>query len=177
MRRYILIIPVIILALYALQQYHARTLAGARQVAAAAVVEAQKAFDYADSVEAIAATHKLRVDTLVLYRREAQPARDSIVAAAPDTCAPAIAALQAEVADADSIAAGFQAAYEEEKKASARLRSAAETVVEATDKLVRKTGGFWHDITPKVGFGVAAIYDPMQGRVAAGPGITLSWEF
>jgi hypothetical protein len=177
MKKYILILPVILVALYALQQYHARSLAGARKVAVQAIVEAQKAFEYADSVEAVAQAHIARVDTIVVRRAVAQPERARVVAAAPDTCAPAIAALQAEVADADSIAAGYKAAFEEEKRAAAALASAGHTVVDAADDLVDASGGFWQDILPTVGFGVAAVYDPMQGRLAAGPGITLSWEF
>ncbi|MCC2626383.1 MAG: hypothetical protein K0S14_33 [Thermomicrobiales bacterium] len=177
MKRFLPLIPVLLLALYGLQQFHARSLAGARKVAIEAVIAAQDAFDYADSVEAVALAHIARVDTVVIRRAAAQPQRDSVVAAAPDTCGPAIAALQAEVADADSIAAGWQSAYEEEKKAAAALDAAGHTVVDAADDLVDASGGFWQDIIPTVGFGVAAVYDPMLGRLAAGPGITLSWEF
>ena len=177
MKKYLLFIPLILLTLYGVQQYTQRQLAGARAVAAGAVRTANEALDYADSVEAAAQAHVARVDTLIVYRRAAQPQRDSVVAAAPDTCGPAIAALQAEVADADSIAAGWKSAFEEEQRAAARLRAGTETVVDATDKLVKASGGFWKAITPKVGFGGAVGYDPIENDADTVIGITLSWEF
>jgi hypothetical protein len=162
---------------FAAQKYHNAQLAGARRVASDAIVEAQAAFDYADSVEAQAEVRVNAAEARAARRAVAAPARAAIVEAAPDTCDAAIAALQAEVAEADSTAADYKAAFEDEKQAAARLRAGAETVVEATDDLVKASGGFWKSITPKFGIGAAAIYDPIQGRVAAGPGITLTWSF
>lgn len=166
-----------LLAFFYVQRLHNAELAGARTVAVQAIAAAQEAFDYADSVEAVAQAHVARVDTIVIRRAAAQPVRDSIVVAAPDTCGPAIAALQADVADADSIAAGYKAAFEEEKIAAARLRASGENVVEAAGDLVNETGGFWRSITPKVGFGAAAGVDPTEQDFDTVIGITLSWEF
>jgi hypothetical protein len=163
MNRYLLVIPVILLALYGAQQYHSRTLAGARKVAAGAVRTAQEALDSARVWEERAKVAEAR-------RKAAAPARAIVVAAAPDTCAPAIAALEADKAD-------LLEELDAQKQAAALLRPATVELTEATTALVKSTGGFWKAITPSIGVGVAAIYDPFQGRPAIGPGITLSWEF
>ena len=165
------------LGILAAQKYVARTLTAERALTVSAIRAANEAIEYADSVEAAAQAHVARVDTLIVYRRAAQPQRDSVVAAAPDTCAPAIAALKAELADADSIASGWKSAFEDEQRAAARLRVGTATVTEAADKLVKASGGFWKDIIPEVGFGVAAGIDPTEADFDTVIGITLSWDY
>jgi hypothetical protein len=159
------------------QKYHNATLAGARQVAAQAVVAAQEAIDSALVWEARAKAAEQRARAAQARRQAAEPQTAVLIAESPEACKPAIEALQAGIADAVAEAKHWQEAFEEQKQATAALTPAIEDLTEAADNLVDKSGGFWRDITPKIGVGAAAGISPISGRFDVIIGPTLNWSF
>jgi multidrug efflux pump subunit AcrA (membrane-fusion protein) len=166
------------LLLFAAQKYHARTLSGERAKTTQAVDDAKTALKRAEAAEIAALDAELRAKAAESRRAAQAPHRAAIVAAAPDTCAPAIDALQGELADADSTIAGLSDALEEQKRATATLKPATKAVVDAAEDLVAITGGsFLQDLIPEVGFGITAGVSPLTRRADVVVGVGLNWDF
>lgn len=175
-----------------LQFHHNQDLAAARAETEYAVAVAKVALAYGDSMSSIAAEasaaaaeQAYQADAAERARKAAAPARAKIVAAAPDTCRPAIAALTAERDEAVAEAAGWHQAYQEQLRATAALQSAQDSLRPATEHLanaattlVKKSGeSFWHRITPQFGIGGTVGIDPTTGKLAKAIGPTLTWHF
>ncbi len=177
MKRYLLIIPVVIAVLFGLQKFHTRSLEQERGRVNVAVAATQHALKIAADQQQAAAWAMYRADSIAAARAAVAPKRAAVVRAAPDTCAPAIAALEADKADLQAENRNLRNAFDEQKQATAVLTPPAKELADAAHDLSRKSGGsFWRDITPNVGFGIAAGVSTSGGfAVVAGP--TLSWSF
>ena len=131
----------------------------------------------ADSAEARATALANRVlarDTV--FVRERAEARD-IAAAAPDTCAPVVAAYERVLATSDSAKTDAMAAYAAEREATARLRSALGGAMASIDTLrvtLDSRPGPHLPFIPRLGVGVFAGICA-DGRACVGAGVTLSW--
>jgi hypothetical protein len=148
-----------------------------RAVTMAAVVFAREALVYADSADARASFAVIRADSIEHARKVLAPARAKIVAAAPDTCAPAIAALEAENTDLTAELAERKIAYDEQKAATVALRPATEKLADASTDLVKATQpSFFVRFLPDIGVGAAVGISAIDRRPDAVIGITLSWE-
>lgn len=131
----------------------------------------------ADSAEARATALANRVlarDTV--FVRERAEARD-IAAAAPDTCAPVVAAYERVLAIADSSKNDALAAFEAEREATAALRIARDAAVASRDTLrttLDSRPGPRLPFIPRLGAGLFAGVCA-DGRACVGAGVTLSW--
>lgn len=131
----------------------------------------------ADSAEARATALANRVlarDTV--FVRERAEARD-IAAAAPDTCAPVVAAYERVLAIADSSKNDALAAFEAEREAAARLRIARDAAIASRDTLrttLDSRPGPHLPFIPRLGAGLFAGVCS-DGRACVGAGVTLSW--
>lgn len=170
--------PIVILgALYGAQRYHSRSLEHERARVNVAVAATQHALKIAADNQRRAAQAQHAADSIAAVRRQRAPARAAVVAAAPDTCRPAIAALEAEKAELKDENSRLRSAFDDQKKATAALTPTTKELAEAAHDLSRKSGGsFWRDITPKLGVG-ATVGLSTTGGVAAVVGPTLHWDF
>ena len=131
----------------------------------------------ADSAEARATALANRVlarDTV--YVRERAEARD-IAAAAPDTCAPFVAAYERVLAIADSSKNDAMDAYAAEREAAASLRIALGDARAAVDTLrvtLDSRPGPHLSFIPRLGAGLFAGVCA-DGSACVGAGVTLSW--
>ncbi len=142
------------------------------------VAVAKAVLHYADSVSAQAAVTAAHATAIEHERQIKAPARAKIVAQAPDTCKPAIAALTADRDEARESAAGWKQSYEKQVAATQALQPATEHLVDASTNLAKHSGeSFLQRITPDLGFGAAAGISAVDRRPDAVIGVTLSWRF
>lgn len=166
------------LLLYATQHHNDRSLAAAKAETKVAIAATQHALEIASAQQQAAAWAEHRADSIAKVRAVAAPKRAAVVAAAPDTCKPAIAALEADKASLTAEVAEARSALDAQKQAAGALKPAAQNLTQAATKLEKKSGGsFWKDITPKLGFGGAAGIDPIDHSFHPVIGVTLSWSF
>jgi hypothetical protein len=132
--------------------------------------------------EARAAAARAEAREAALRRQRART--DTLIAAAPDTCAPVIAALSADVDSALAVAADWREAHDslasanrslrasldETSRALANLRNASETLVKRTRRPLLAR------LLPEAGFGATLGLSASTGRPDATIGITLTWR-
>ena len=159
-------------------QRHVNTeLASARQAAAIANQQMHAAVRWADSTEAAGSAHVAQAVKVTAQRVARAPATARLIAASPDVCKEPIAALQKDVADLTVERDHYRAAYDDEKAAAGQLKTAGISTAQASQQLVRASGGFWKAITPQIGIGAAAGISAIDRRPDAVIGITLGWHF
>lgn len=168
----------------------------ARAVAASAVVSAKAAETFAAANQLLVANAQAETDSakrkaavLEQLLKKARTGFQVVADAAPDTCAPVIAAANAALAASDSLAGVRAAALASSEKAreilqasvdslrasAARLVPATVTLSAATLTLERKSQpSFFTRIKPRVGFGLAAGADAL-GQPHLIAGMTLGW--
>lgn len=148
-----------------------------RAVAMSAVRAWNDESERADSAEARATYAEARADSIKRVRILAAPARAAIVAAAPDTCKPAIAALTAERDEAVVEAGQRQSALDAQKQATAILRPAGDALAGATSQLAKAAKpSFLSHLIPSIGIGGAAGLSVIDRRPDALIGVTFSWR-
>ena len=111
-----------------------------------------------------------------VFVRERAEARD-IAAAAPDTCAPVVAAYERVLATADSSKKDALSAFEAEREATAALRVARDAALASRDTLqttLDSRPGPHLPFIPRLGAGLFAGVCA-DGRACVGAGVTLSW--
>ena len=147
----------------------------------------QKAISYADSATAIADSAVKRAEATAARRVAQAPAVAKIVAAAPDTCAPVIAALEGARDLAVETADAWKQAYDSTAAAAARLKAAGEVVVPAVQAQTEVSEhladasrpGFFARLVPKVGVNATIGVDPLKPEegVKKVVGVGVSWSF
>lgn len=149
-----------------------------RATAEAAVYVMHEALGRADSLTIVAAEANARADSLESVRVVSKPAVARIVATAPDTCGPVIAALTAQLAQAEAEAATRDTAYQQQKAATAALQPPAVHLADATAGLVKATRpSFLSRLVPTFGVGGAAGISALDRKPDAVIGVTVSWRF
>jgi hypothetical protein len=177
-RKYLLIIPVVLAVIFGFQKLHTRSLEQERAKVEVAVEATQHALKVAQAHQHRAADAEERADNIAAARRQRAPARAAVVEAAPDTCAPAIAALEADAREADAEIIDLRIALDEQKRGTAVLTPAAIALTDAAANLADASGGsFLQDLIPDVGIGVTAGISPITRRADVIIGPTLSWDF
>lgn len=169
-----------------------------------ASADAQKAVDFAqtallyateqehvaDSARQVAEAANSRADRAEAKLVKAKVSYSVAVAAAPDTCAPVIAAADTALALADSALVARATAYDSlnvafdaQKRATAALDSGLVKLVPATENLIAATKKSWLlKLLPSVDFhiGVEAGLDVLnKGKPWAyvGPSVSVGWTF
>jgi hypothetical protein len=161
------------------QHSHNQQLAEARAETYVAVEAYQEARQQALAAEILAATAQSRADSIEQARVVAAPRVAAIVKAAPDTCKPVIAALQGQLAQAESELQARKDAFTEQKQATAILAPAADRVADAATNLANKSKpSFWSKVKPDVGLGATIGLDPEHPTdgVKKVVGVTVSWK-
>jgi hypothetical protein len=176
------------------QHRHAGELEQARTEVAVANHQADLAIDimsraisYADSVQALADSAEARANLAAAKQRAQAPRVAAIVAAAPDTCQPAIQALQGQLASSQAESESWHDAYDEQKAATARLEAAAGPLVDASQAQTDASQhlskaskpSFLGRLVPKVGVNATIGVDPLQPEegIKKVVGVGVSWSF
>lgn len=173
------VVAIVALSLVGTKLYHTHStkLATARQEAKAAVAQARRLQFAAANHEANAAASYAAASALKPTYATKKAAFEQAAAEAPEPCAPVILAAHEAITLADSIIGKTDAAYAEQKQATAALTTAVDALVPATEKLITASRPSFLGIPlPKVGFGVAAGVNP-QGKPDAVAGVTFSWSY
>lgn len=168
----------------------ADTAALAKREAAVARDSAQLALDSArlaahtrDSLDAVQRAREARAGA-------AHKAADAAIQAAPDTCAPVIAALQAENAAMADMAAGYFNQYRTERDAHERTKVALTRATSALQDAERSLAGLAAGakavelprrsllarLAPQTSLGCTAGLDPVSGKFAKACGATVGWK-
>lgn len=174
------------------QHRHAGELEQARTEVAVANHQADQAIDvmqaaisYAQTADSIADAVVARAEAAEARRKAQAPAVATIVAQAPDTCAPVIAALEGARELAIETADAWKQAYDTTLAANARLQAAAGPLVDASKGQTEASEhlsdvsrpSFFQRILPKVGVGVTTGIDPIDRSFHVVVGPSAHWSF
>ena len=150
-----------------------------------AIAVMQTAISYADSAVIAADSAVARANAQAAKQARQAPRVATIVAQAPDTCKPVIAALQGQLATSQAESESWHDAYDEQKAATGRLQAAAGPLVDASQ--AQSAAGqhlsdaskpsFLGRILPDVGVGAVAGVDPFDHSFHVVVGPSLHWSF
>ncbi len=200
-----------VLAGFILQSHHNAELATARaetrlaiaigsdalDIASNALAFADSVAQVADSIESVAEAQAHQASLAAQWAFKVADDADVLALSAPDTCAPALAAMRASRDAEHAAAENWRIAYQTQVEATARLWLAGDTlanvtrdvVIPAVDTLAAAAGrlvdasgpSFWRAIKPEVvlSAGITHGVDIITGRRATVLGVQagLGWEF